>query len=151
MVGFEVNKAKLKALEQNFDKFASSLNYRKPLTRSVEILRYEQKRNFEQQGREYGFWKALSVSTRKDRARQGYNPARPILQRRGDLKNGFRSYVYTNYAKVVNVVEYAVYHQFGTKYMPARMIVKKTKKNVQAIGLTFSQFIAGHIKQYFYR
>jgi phage gpG-like protein len=108
--------------------------------------------NFNQQGRLYGLWKPLSAATRNQRAKQGFNPARPILERTGRLKRGFKSYVVNDrLAKVTNDVEYAAYHQNGTGKMPQRKIVGITGKSNKAIALTFAQFIAGQIRQYFYK
>lgn len=152
MVGMTVNKKKLDALINNLTGFANSLNYRKPLTRSVEVLRYEQQTNFKQQGRKYGTWKKLSDKTKKQRKKLGFPPARPILRRTGNLERGFRAYVLNDkLAKTSNVVPYAIYHQEGTAYMPQRRIMGITRNSRKAIGLIFSQFIAGQIRQYFYK
>lgn len=145
------------------------MDFKKPLKKSSKILLAEQQENFDKQGAIYqgggfvrtggafssggrtttrfGPWAPLSPSTRDDRSRQGYNPARPILQRTGKLRKGFRrTTLNTKELEIENKVEYGIYHQTGTKKMPQRRIIGFSRKSITAIKIIFTKHIAGIIK-----
>lgn len=126
-------------------------DYTRPIKKTLQYLRDEQRDNFTKQGYIYGsnygfFWPALAEKTRKQRATLGFPRARPILIRTGKLKNGFRiTKANSKEGEIVNSVEYAKYHQFGTKWMPKRKIIGATKKEREVIRLIFASHIKGII------
>ena len=86
-------------------------------------------------------WAALSPYTVADRIRKGYPGEHPILVRSGDLKRSIlrkqdpfhilekhRDYIDTG-----TKVFYAIFHQTGTRKMPARKIYYLSVKNVNNI------------------
>jgi len=113
-----------------------------PLRESAQIVVDQATRNFGDQGYTYGkAWAPLKASTVRDRARKGYG-ARPILVRSGTLKGGTRvRSVARSQAVIENPVDYAPYHQFGTKKMPVRQILGVTEKIRHAISLVFVNYI----------
>lgn len=161
MLQATVNKQTLDNLLRNFDKFEETLKFRKPITASLEILLDEIQLNFDQQGRQYGdkfgrkAWQPLAEATIDDRERQGYPGRRPILERTGKLRKGFRVASITDTeGKIRNSVPYAEIHQNGAVtskgvVIPQRRIVGSTSKSQRAIGLVFANFIAGNLKRYF--
>jgi len=76
-------------------------------------------------------------------------PGKTILIRRGDL---FRSLVATTWASVAQIqptkliygtaIPYAVFHQFGTKFMPARKMLGISAKQKKA----FKQMTAAYVR-----
>lgn len=143
----------------------------KPIKKSMQLLREEQRDNFRQQGAIYqggGFvraggafvngggattrgksWQKLAESTKKQRKKLGYGASRPILERTGKLKNGFRITKSNDDEGVIeNNVSYAKYHQTGTKKMPQRRIMGFSNKSVAAIRIEFLNHIKGYLKRF---
>ena len=140
----EVDKRSMAKLEATFKNMVNGVvSAQAPLKESAEIVRDESVRNFKDQGYTYGTaWKPLTSRTRRDRARKGYSPARPILVRRGTLRDGARVTSVTSSQSIVrNPVDYAKYHQFGTKNMVQRVVLTATDKIKHAISLVFVNYI----------
>lgn len=138
----------IKAVEELVKNAIDSVtDFKRPMEKSLNLLRQEQRANFAQQGRLYGYWPKLAASTKKDRERKGFSPNRPILERTGKLKNGFKVSKFTkDEGEIVNTVKYAKYHQGGTSKMPKRKIIGSTDKSRKAIGVIFTNHIVGAIK-----
>lgn len=146
----EINKSDLKQLNSNIEGLTNSLKFQKPIKKSLEILKDEADDNFGQQGRIYGLWSVLAQSTRKQRARLGFGAARPILVRTGTLRKGTRiKNIKDDEGTIANEVDYAKYHQFGTKKIPQRVVLDTSKKSRRAISLVFANFLSDKIKKYF--
>lgn len=136
-------------------KLISKLQFQKPISDGIKILKREATENFERQGGIYDGklfsakpWAKLANSTKKDRARQGYNPSRPILERTGKLKRGFKeNRTSQTEGSLENFVSYAKYHQFGTKKMPRRQVIGSSKRSRTAIGLVIANFIGQKIRE----
>lgn len=171
MIGINA-KVDLGKLTKNLQKFVDEIdNFGRPIKQSLQVLRDEQRENFDKQGALYqggGFvrsggafanagrattrgrsWEPLKESTQKDRARQGYRPKRPILVRTGKLKQGFKvTKIGKKEAEIKNTVSYAKYHQLGTRHMSARRIIGTTNKSKAAIKLIFLKYIQGSLKRF---
>lgn len=148
-VSIEVDKNSLAKLKNTFDKIVNGTSYaQKALQESANIVVDESIKNFNSQGYTYGkAWKPLTSATRIDRSRRGYSPARPILVRTGKLKAGARIVSVTrDSAKVQNSVDYAPYHQFGTRKMAQRKILSVTDKINSAINLVFVNYVGRLIR-----
>lgn len=150
MIEITVDKAKLNALSNNFDKLINSMDFKKPLKESAGLMMEEQQANFGQQGRLYGTWAPLAASTRRDRVYNGYSAARPILVRTGKLMKGFVMRNLTSKSvAIANLVDYAIYHQDGTTRMPARKIIGITRNMKGAIARVFAKYITDSIRSSF--
>ena len=146
-------------------KIIDSTNYNKPMKEGAKLLKQEAEDNFRQQGALYqggGFtrssgrattrsksWAPLAQSTKKDRVRKGYNASRPILERSGNLRNGFKARSTSKEASVTNTVSYAKYHNSDKprKKIPQRKILGSTRKSRRAINLLVSNHIKSEIKR----
>jgi len=92
-------------------------------------------------------WKPLNPFYEEQKAKK--YPGKTILIRRGDL---FRSLVATTGASVAQIqptkliygtaIPYAVFHQFGTKFMPARKMLGISAKQRK----TFKQMTADYVR-----
>lgn len=79
-------------------------------------------------------WKPLAESTKKDRKRRGYSPARPILNRSGTLKRSFTiKGVGLDFVKVGTDISWAEHHQTGGKHLPQRKLIGLSKRAHSAI------------------
>lgn len=134
-------------VDKQLGHLVQALKFRDSMKKSVELLAKEAQQNFEQQGRIYGLWRPLAMSTRKQRARLGLG-ARPILNVTGKLKRGFKTSSWEDKAEIRNIVSYAKYHQFGTKRIPKRRILDTSDKSRKAIGLIFANFINEQIRKF---
>lgn len=165
MITFKVKSTNGKNLED----FIRSLKFKKPLQKSKDRLEKDLDRNFDQQGaliQGGGFsrpggafanlgrattrgsaWAPLAESTRRQRERLGYGAARPILQRTGKLRKGFAFKVDDKNLSATNDVSYARYHQFGTKNMPARVILGFSDRFVDTLKLEFVNYISDEIRR----
>lgn len=154
---------------KNLDSFLRSLKFDEPLRKSEPRLKEDLDRNFQQQGailQGGGFtrpggafanlgkattvgraWAPLAESTRKQRAAQGYGAARPILQRSGKLRRGFRTKVKNEELSATNNVSYSPYHQYGTAKMPQRLILGFSKKFVEATIMEIINYIRMEIRK----
>lgn len=96
-----------------------------------------------------GGWAPLAPSTQRDRARHGYNPTWPILQRddtlfdslviKGSLGN--INEVRADGASFGTRIPYARFHQDGTRKMPRRQVVGLAWETRSAIIRAISQYI----------
>lgn len=154
---------------KRLEKFIRSLKFEEPLKKSKKRLSEDLDRNFQQQGAliqgggftrpggafanlgpattRGGAWAPLAESTRRDRERKGYNGARPILERTGKLRKGFKVKVVKEKLSATNTVSYAKYHQFGTSKMPARKILGFSDKFVEALKMEIIRYITNQIKR----
>lgn len=163
-----INQRDLGRVLSKINKLAS-MDFSGPLQKSAALLKKEQQDNFAKQGAFYqggGFvrvggafsnrsrattrsssWAPLASSTRKDRVRQGYPAARPILERTRKLRRGFKEgKASKSQVSITNNVSYAAHHQYGTDRIPQRRIMGFTRKSIEAIRLTFSKHITEIIK-----
>lgn len=92
-----------------------------------------QERQFRSGGAEIGGWKPLAKSTLRQKARLGY-PS-DILVRTGRLMRSLASKTTDTVEEITSRdlrigtgVPYAIYHQKGTKKMPARPLIALTQK-----------------------
>ena len=153
MLDITINKKDLDELNNKINRLVTNLsNYKKPIAGSLEVLEHEYERNFDQQGYFYDprrAWTPLKPVTKRQRARLGFNAARPILFRTGKLKNNTRKIVGKVKGEFKNESEIAKYHQMGTEHMPARRIMGVTNRSAKAIGLVFGNYIADQLKKLF--
>ncbi len=134
-------------LEEKLKQLQELIGNLRPVMRNVAILmREEIEKNFKYEGRdEHGnvrTWQPLSEKTQKRRAKykgEAY-AAHPILEFTGRLKQSINIDHGKDYAKVYTGVKYGVYHQTGTRKIPARpfMIIprpglKKIKDYLQDV------------------
>lgn len=142
-MGFTVNQPKLKHLQNTIKVMGDrTKDYKKPLRTSAEILILEARDNIQKQGFHYGTFEPLATSTKIDRARKGYEAARPILIRTEKLMMGFiQTGLRNTSVKVQNQMSYSGYHQTGTRKMPARIILAVTDKRRKAIQQLFANFM----------
>lgn len=150
MIKIEVDKGDLKILERDIEGLVSSLQFKTPITDSLNVLEDEVDLNFEQQGRIYGTWSPLAAATRLARIRFGVKGARPILEVTGKLRGGFKKKGITDReGSLVNDISYAKYHQEGTRRMPQRKMIGTSAKSSLAIQLIFENFISKNIAEFF--
>ena len=147
------------------------LDYKKALQKIEDAYEEDIEKNFDRQGALYqgegysrlggGFanlaragtrgraWKKLAESTKKDRANKGFSPSRPILQRKGKLRNSFRSRINSGKKEVRfwNTASYANVHQFGTDKVPARIILGTHSKIIDQIKLIVADYLKTEIQR----
>lgn len=84
----------------------------------------EFKEDFSENGARIGeSWAALKPSTLMQKARLGFGGL-PTLVRTGALRDSFRVLDIGNlFVKIGTTVDYSIYHQMGTKFMPKRPVV----------------------------
>ena len=118
-------------------------NFKEPLFRSSQLILRDVERNFETEGGLVGGWKPLTESTIKDRIRQGYGGAHPILQRTGSLRRSFYSFVDSKRAIITSKSPYFVYHQSRQprKRLPRRAMLVLTERTRQNIVQEFHKFL----------
>ena len=152
-IKIELNKQQLDKLNSSFKRFEKEIvsNAKEPLQQSAQIVKDESDKNFATQGFTYGeAWKPLAPSTRKQRARLGFNPARPILERTGGLRRSTRIVKVTNREAVVqNTNKVAKYHDKGGTKMPKRTILTTTQRTNDAIKIVWTNHIAKLLKKFF--
>ena len=92
-----------------------------------------QERQFRSGGAEIGGWKPLAKSTLRQKFRLGYPP--DILVRTGRLMRSLASKTTDTIEEITSRdlrigtgIPYAIYHQKGTKKMPARPLIALTQK-----------------------
>ena len=113
------------------------------------MMRSTVEKNFEAEGRdELGrthTWKPLAPSTQKSRARYKgeEHKAHPILEMTGRLKQSLHIAWGRDWAQVYSGVKYGVYHQTGTRKMPARPFMVMPEKDLHQI----EEFIARQIEE----
>jgi phage virion morphogenesis protein len=77
-------------------------------------------------------WPSLRPSTIRARARRGHWPGK-ILQETGRLAASITSSWGRDEAVVGTSVVYGLYHQFGTRTMPARPFLRLTAEDLQRL------------------
>jgi hypothetical protein len=96
-------------------------------------------------------WPQLAKRTQMQRAKLGFPPAHPILERRGTLKRalttGQGAYVRTSPTSLEYLlsseVGYFKFHQLGTGRMPRRAPVRLTRDDITALALPIRFYITG--------
>lgn len=119
------------AVQRRFGKLSDLIgNKTKDLIEDVAgVVQVGLEDNFSTQGGYLGRWKPLKQSTIKDKNRKGFG-SRKMLVRTGRLENSFDTRnVKAESAEVGSYgVDYAEYHNDGTRNMPQRKIVGITDK-----------------------
>lgn len=135
-------------LERKLSGIIGKMVFNKPIQESLETIRFSAIDNFDTQGFTYGnLWQPLNEKTKKQRESLGFGGARPILERSGKLKYGFKiGTVTAREGSVYNEVSYAPYHQYGAKNIPRRTILMMSSKIMKAVNLIFANYIAQVIK-----
>lgn len=169
MIRITVDKNEMdKLLKVLNDGIKSLDDWNKPFQKFGVIMRAEQAKNFEQQGAIYqggdfirvggafanlsrattrsSSWQKLTPATQRDRQSKGYPEKRPILVRSGELKRSFKTKTTKRSFTTENVSKLAIYHQGGTKRMPARRIMGFSRKGAAAFILIFERYLAGAFK-----
>lgn len=124
----------------------NGLDFRKPLDEGADLKLKEIQMNFDQQGRLYGGWEKLKDSTKRQRARLGYGPSRPILVRTGRLLKSFRKQVHKGYFVIKSTAGYAKYHQQNGrkgKVIPERKLAGDTDR----FNMAFKQIIVNFMNR----
>jgi len=113
------------AVRRNLRRMAdTALDASSPLLACDEILAAEAEASFARQG---PGWEPLAPATVDDRVRRGYPPA-PILTRSGRLRRSYaggaehRLHATHDTLEFGSDVDYAAFHQTGTRAMPARRV-----------------------------
>jgi phage gpG-like protein len=120
----------------------------------VAVFREIARATFETEGASNagGRWPALAPSTQRDRARQGYNPTHPILQRTQTLmrsvtqNTGDTILVTTpNYLGIGSAVPWIMFHQStaARSKLPRRAVVDFTTDNRHDLIRPIRQFLTG--------
>lgn len=73
-------------------------------------------------------------------------PGRRTLERSGILKSGWKLRTASRYALLTNGVEYAKYHQYGTRKMPQRKIAEVTPDIADEIKRRFKDHFISRLK-----
>lgn len=98
-------------------------------------------------------WAPLKPATQRDRSRQGFAPAHPILERTGKLKRaltiGEGAFIATTattmrYLVSEEVAPYFKYHQRGGLHLPRRAPVLFTDADRKTLSQSIQLFITGH-------
>jgi phage gpG-like protein len=118
-------------------------NFKKPLWSSAKLILQDVERNFTTEGGLVGGWTPLAESTIRDRIRQGYGGAHPILQRTGALRKSFYSLVDSKRAVITSKSPYFGYHQSrqSRKRIPRRAMLVLTERTRQNIVEQFHKFL----------
>jgi phage gpG-like protein len=118
-------------------------NFKKPLWSSAKLILQDVERNFTTEGGLVGGWTPLAESTIRDRIRQGYGGAHPILQRTGALRKSFYSLVDSKRAVITSKSPYFGYHQSRQprKRIPRRAMLVLTERTRQNIVEQFHKFL----------
>lgn len=78
---------------------------------------------FEAEGRPKK-WASLAPSTQRQRARQGFGASHPILVRRGNMKNRFKSKSTKRTYQFYNTAKFFHVHQKGNSHVPQRVMIQ---------------------------
>ena len=131
----------------------STLGDMTPAMRNIaQMMRSTVDKNFEAEGRdERGrthIWKELASSTQGRRAKYKgeAKKAHPILEFTGRLKQSINIAWGKDWAQVYTGVKYGVYHQTGTKKMPARPFMVMPKSDLRDIENYFQNWLEKEMK-----
>ena len=146
----EVKDSKVRKL---LKKLQSRVTDMSPIMENVAaLMRRAVDKNFEVEGRDKAghehTWKELAPSTQRYRARHKGEKyaAHPILEFNGDLKKSLNVDHGKDWAKVYTGVKYGVYHQLGTKKMPARPFLLIPRTDLKAIVAYLKEKLWGDLK-----
>lgn len=118
------------------------IHWQEPIEDILTVLEDRCKKNIDNQGYFFGRFKPLAEETKKQRARLGYNPSRPILVRSGTLRESFAiTELGESSGELSNTTDYAIYHQLGGAKIPERVIMDIDDKMDKYIDQTISNFI----------
>ena len=121
-VSFNVQDAEVKAMLKKLKRKTGDL---KPALKDISIyMKKEVMTNFKKQGRPS--WKPLSPAYAVYKARKA-GGGKPVLEFHGKLKQSINAKSDSNKAETKTGVKYGVYHQTGTKKMPARPFMPNSK------------------------
>lgn len=114
VVNLDATADKLKILRSKFNDFSAALT-----TLSGMLIKFYGDTNFISSGSALGeSWDPLKSNTIREKTRQW--PGRGILERSGDLKEGFEGDVSPMMLQITNPVDYFLFHQLGTASGPGR-------------------------------
>ena len=114
-VSFNVQDAEVKAMLKKLKRKTGDL---KPALKDISVyMKKEVMTNFKKQGRPS--WKPLSPAYAAYKAQKA-GGGKPILEFHGKLKQSINARSSATKAETKTGVKYGVYHQTGTKKMPAR-------------------------------
>lgn len=137
-----------RGLKKKLDELGRKVKDMRPVMRDISlIMRKAVWENFNAEGRDKkgnrGVWKELAESTQKQRARikgELYK-AHPILELTGTLKKSMSPSHGKDYAKVSSAKQYGVYHQTGTRKMPARPFLVLPKPVIEQIKAYITKYL----------
>lgn len=135
-------------LEKTLRKLQGKFQSLYPVMHSISLVMLKAVHtNFEMEGRdEQGnthVWQPLAKSTVKQRAKykgQAY-AEHPILELTGRLKSSITPSFGKDYAKVGTAKKYGVFHQTGTRKMPARPFLVLPKDEIEKIKNLLLQYL----------
>jgi len=116
----------------------SSLDLSAPMKDISIYMKSSVLKNFEAQGRPER-WKPLSPEYAEWKARHGYSSK--ILIRKHRLMQSISARSGTNYARIFTGVDYGIYHQLGTKKMPARPFLVIQDEDVEVAKKILQSFV----------
>lgn len=89
-------------------------------------------------------WAQLAISTQHYKSARGWYV---MLVRTGRLRQGFYQYSNQQYAAVGNKVEYASFHEEGTRHMPRRQILPSKEWAADRGVQVFRAYLKSSIKE----
>ena len=122
-VSYAVDDLEVKAMLRELAR--KSKNMKPPMQDISVYMKNAVMKNFESQGRPTK-WKPLSARYAKFKS-QSAGSGKPILEFHGKLKQSINAKHTNNNAMVKTGVKYGVYHQTGTRKMPARPFMPDSK------------------------
>lgn len=122
---------------------------RQAIERIEDRVRREFEYNFDNQG-SFAPWRSLAPPTMRDRARRGYHPARPILERTGSYRTswvdnnvGASEFRLTPRGWQLSVGSdhwLAHWHERGTRHMPARPVAHLGRTSLMRLDRVIYQW-----------
>lgn len=117
-------------LELLLDRFGDNISNPQPMFNSMaDVFARSQSQNFGSGGGMYGYWRPLSVEYASWKAVNF--PGAPILTRTGRLRDSLTNrplgveHIDNKRMVLGTAVEYAGYHQHGTRRMPQRKLINE--------------------------
>jgi phage virion morphogenesis protein len=124
--------ADLKDLERFLETLPAKLQEATELTlqKSASEIEIRIKKQFQSKGEAYGEeWQPVKESYLQWKRRRGF--AEKTLHKTGRLSQSFSSVVMPFEARIGTEVEYAIFHELGTRKMPARPFAKPVAEKFQ--------------------
>jgi len=122
-VTYHVDDAEVKAMLKKLERKAKTM---KPAMNDISVyMKHEVMDNFKSQGRP-NKWQPLSEKYSKYKS-ESAGAGKPILEFHGKLKQSINAKHTNDNAMVRTGVKYGVYHQTGTRKMPARPFMPDKK------------------------